>query len=106
VEAPNPIWEAIESVLDFLSTMPEGIIIGFVLLLLFRRRKGSSTLPTFSPFQIRQRRTQSTSILCNNCGLANPSVWEKCERCGAPLGTATAPTPPPDAELPPLIKKI
>lgn len=46
-------------------------------------------------------------VECTNCGLVNPTAWEKCERCGAPLATIPK-VPPPlnDNEPPPLVKKI
>jgi hypothetical protein len=99
----NPLEAILENIADFLTTTPEFVIIGVMLLTMFRvfRRVASRTsiLKPLAP-----RKHASTSIECTNCGLANPSVWEKCERCGAPLGTK--PSEPTDADLPPLIKKI
>lgn len=101
MEIPETV---IRGIVGFFSNVPELFIIGALLFLFFRRRnRVSKAMP---PFPVNQRQNKSTSILCNNCGLANPSVWEKCERCGAPLGATTIQQPPPDAEVPPLVKKI
>lgn len=97
----------IEDILDFLSSTPEFVIIGVMLLTVFRIfRRMASSASIMKP--LARRNHASTSIECTNCGLANPSVWEKCERCGALLGTKPSETTatPTDADLPPLIKKI
>lgn len=108
MDSPETI---IEEILDFLSASPEIVIIGLVLFSLFRRRGSiAKMMKSMTPAKPASTHT-STSIECTNCGLVNPSVWEKCERCGALLGTnpikpIPADNTPNDAAPPPLVKKI
>lgn len=108
MESPETI---IEEILDFFSSSPQIIILALVLFSLFRRRAiRGRMMKTLMPAKPASTHT-STSIECTNCGLVNPSVWEKCERCGALLGTnpikpIPTDTTPNDAAPPLLVKKI
>lgn len=46
----------------------------------------------------------STHIECTNCSLVNPSAWERCERCNAPLHTKKETIE--DIEPPSLVEEI
>lgn len=97
MDFPDPRFNEVVS--DIVGFFARFLIIGGAIYSFarFRSPKGRLEKPVLS-----------TAVECTNCGLVNPSAWEKCERCGALLGTGTKEPAAisEDVAPPPLVKKI